>query len=234
MSSARSGSTLRRTPSARVSTWRCGWPRAAFSRDLAAPHQLRHQRVVVGQLADLAAAHQVGAAVADVGQRDALLAREQRDQRGAHAGELGLGLGGRQDLAVRGGAARSAACRSGWRRRLPGSAPRAPRPRPPARSRPVPRCGRPCRPRPGRDPSSGTSAKVSSFARRRKPTSVRAAPRRLIDDLGLRGSGHSRTLEPAPTGFASEARGAPLDRHPRLPAGWKSAKTIQSRGIRGR
>ena len=38
--------------------------------DLPAPHQLRHQRVVVGQLPDLPAADQVGAAVADVGQGD--------------------------------------------------------------------------------------------------------------------------------------------------------------------
>ena len=48
-------------------------------------------------------AHEIGAAVADVREREPAAAREQRDERGAHARDLGLLLRGREHVVVRSG-----------------------------------------------------------------------------------------------------------------------------------
>ena len=67
---------------------------------LAAGHQLAHQRVVAGEALEPAVAQQVGARVADVRDRDLLLADVGGGHRGAHAGALGLGARAVVDAAV--------------------------------------------------------------------------------------------------------------------------------------
>jgi hypothetical protein len=69
-------------------------------RDLTPAHQLRDERVIVGELADPPAAHEIGAAVADVREREPSAAREHRDERRAHARDLGLALRGRKHVVV--------------------------------------------------------------------------------------------------------------------------------------
>jgi hypothetical protein len=59
-------------------------------RELAPAHELGDERVVVGELADPPAAHEIGAAVADVREREPAAAREQRDQRGSHPATSGF------------------------------------------------------------------------------------------------------------------------------------------------
>ena len=66
-----STSTSGSVPSARVITERCGCTSASLGRQLAAPHELGDERVVVGQLLELVVAQQVGARVADVAEGDA-------------------------------------------------------------------------------------------------------------------------------------------------------------------
>ena len=63
--------------------------------------QLLDQRVVLGQALELAVAEQIGAAVADVAERDLVVAQHRRRQRGPHAGSGGVLLGELVDLAVR-------------------------------------------------------------------------------------------------------------------------------------
>ena len=65
-----STSTSASVPSARVITERCGWTCGLLGGELAAPHELGDERVVVGQLLELAVAQPVGARVADVPDRD--------------------------------------------------------------------------------------------------------------------------------------------------------------------
>ena len=56
-----------------------------LGRDLAAALELRHQRVVAGELLELAVAQAVGAAVADVAEADLVAAHLGRGERRAHA-----------------------------------------------------------------------------------------------------------------------------------------------------
>ena len=64
-----STSTSGSVPSARVITERCGCTSASRGRQLAAPHELGDERVVVGQLLEPVVAQQVRARVADVAER---------------------------------------------------------------------------------------------------------------------------------------------------------------------
>ena len=73
-----STSTSGSVPSARVITERCGWRLRLLGRELAAPHQLGDERVVLGQLLQLAVADQVRARVADVPERDLRRSRRAR------------------------------------------------------------------------------------------------------------------------------------------------------------
>mgnify|MGYP003694337079 CR=1 FL=1 len=73
-----STSTSGSVPSARVITERCGCALRFLGRELAAPHQLGHERVILRQLLHRAVADQVGARVADVPERDAARSRRAR------------------------------------------------------------------------------------------------------------------------------------------------------------
>ena len=87
-----STSTSGSVPSARVITERCGCTSASPRRQLAAPHELGDERVVVGQLLELVVAQEVGARVADVAERDDAVRRlDERDRhRRPHARGAGV------------------------------------------------------------------------------------------------------------------------------------------------
>ena len=78
-------------PSARVMIERCGCSSASSRGELAAAAHLLDERVVLGQPDQLAVAQPVGARVADVGDRDVVLADVRRGDRRAHAGALLVG-----------------------------------------------------------------------------------------------------------------------------------------------
>ena len=81
-----STSTSGSVPSARVITERCGCTSRLGGRQLAAPHELGDERVVVGQLLELVVAQEVRARVADVAEDDAAVGLDERDRhRRAHA-----------------------------------------------------------------------------------------------------------------------------------------------------
>ena len=93
--------TVASAPSTRVTTFRCGWLLGLPVGDLAGRDQLGHHRVVLGEASQVALAQQVGAAVADVGQRHAAVAFDQRRRHGsAHAGGGGVAGGALVDAGV--------------------------------------------------------------------------------------------------------------------------------------
>ena len=73
----RSTSTSGSGPSARVMIERCGWTSASSGVSLPGAHHLVDERVVVGQALELAVAQPVGAAVADVRDRDLAVAHRR-------------------------------------------------------------------------------------------------------------------------------------------------------------
>ena len=156
-----STSTSGSVPSARVITERCGWTSASSGESSPAADELGDERVVVGQLLELAVADAVGARVADMADRDAVVLDERGGHRRAHARAAASSLAAARRP---GGSPPGSARRRAPRRRRPRRASsRAPRPRSARRSRRPGR--RPCRRRPRR----------AAARRRRRPRSAAVA-----------------------------------------------------------